>query len=457
MLNIHVKTVYRWKDEGKIPHVRINGLIRFDTKEIENWQEKNRKNMMNFHELLTKFELSIENYDKMLLKGRSALSKKSSKRWNYGFGSVYIRKTKRGNDRWYVDYRDRDGKRIQKVVRSAQSREEAVISLQERVFKAFTRQHDVKEEQKRIEFGEFAEMYIENYAKVKKRSWKSDYYYLNAHLVPHFKGCMLTEITQLRVEKYAVKRIEDGVRKSTVNRELACLRKMLNKAIDWGYAKENQVSRVKFFSEKDNLKERILSADEERLLLESSPDHLRPIVVVAVQTGMRKSEILGLKWKSVNMEKREIKVEKTKSGKMRIVPVNKELHVELIKLKKNERSEWVFLNLETGQPLKDVKRAFKGACSRAGIRDLRFHDLRHTFASRLIEKGADLITVKELLGHSSVKTTERYTHSNRDQKRKAVESLSGERGKENDDPLRIRDMEKVVPVDPSISRFFSRN
>ncbi len=145
-----------------------------------------------------------------------------------------------------------------------------------------------------------------------------------------------------------------------------------------------------------------------------------------------------------------------------IIPVNKslneKLHEELTTLRKeNEGSEWVFRNLKTGQRLKDIKRAFKGARSRAGIPDLRFHDLRHTFATRLIERGVDLITVKELLGHGSVRMTVRYTHSNRERKRDAVDSLSGERTGNRENPLRIRDMEKVVPIDPSVSRLFSRN
>ena len=139
---------------------------------------------------------------------------------------------------------------------------------------------------------------------------------------------------------------------------------------------------------------------------------------------MRKSEILNLRWKQVDLKKNLIKVEDTKSGKSRYININSELSCLLPGLKtKNKESEFVFSNPETAKPYVDLKRAFKTACERAGIRELRFHDLRHTFASRLVEGGVDLITVRDLLGHSTVKVTERYTHSNQKLRKEAVEVL----------------------------------
>jgi integrase len=199
---------------------------------------------------------------------------------------------------------------------------------------------------------------------------------------------------------------------------------MFNLAIDWGYAKDNPVRRVKLFSEKDNLKERILTDDEEEKLLEASTSHLRPIILTALHTGMRRGEILGLKWHQVDLAKRIIRVEKTKSGKNRFIPISEFLMLELVKLKKeNGTSQFVFLNPRTRKPMTDVKTSFNAATRRAGIYGLRFHDLRHTFASRLVEMGFDLITVKDLLGHNSVITTQRYTHANAEQKKKAVHAL----------------------------------
>lgn len=192
---------------------------------------------------------------------------------------------------------------------------------------------------------------------------------------------------------------------------------MLNLAVEWGYLFESEVPKIKLFPEKDNLKERILTAAEEVRLFEASSEHLKPVLKVALHTGMRRGEILGLRWDDVDLDAGTIRVVRTKSGKMRLIPLNDVLLEEFEKLRRaGGEGEPVF-------PHKSVRSAFEGACRRAGIKNLRFHDLRHTFATRLVERGVDLITIKELLGHSSVTITERYTHSFKEQKRNAVRAL----------------------------------
>lgn len=114
-LNVHPNTIYKWKDQGIIPFIHINGQVRFRKSELDLWLDNRSFNSAQIGSLLPKLDLPLEAYDRMLLKGESALSKRL-KRWNYGFGAVYIRKTKQGKERWYIDYRDEDGKRVQKVV-----------------------------------------------------------------------------------------------------------------------------------------------------------------------------------------------------------------------------------------------------------------------------------------------------------------------------------------------------
>jgi integrase len=275
-------------------------------------------------------------------------------------------------------------------------------------------------------------LYLESYSKPNKKSWKCDYYSLNAHLNPYFGEFKVGEITTLKIEKYRAERLKEGVRKSTTNRELALLKRMFNLAVDWGYLQENRARKIKQFSEKDNIKERVLSEQEEPRLLEESTDHLKPIITTALNTGMRKSEILNLKWDQIDLEQRFILIENTKSGENRTVPINDVL-LEVVKnLETNKKSNYVFSNPETSRPFKTVRRAFENACRRAGITNMRFHDLRHTFGTRLIQRGVDIVTVQNLLGHHSVTVTQRYTHSNREQKREAVEILARKKAKKPD-------------------------
>jgi len=424
-LHLHPNTIYKWKDQGKIPWFDINGQVRFEKAGIEKFIEKNKRKHTDFSQLLPRLDISLEKYDKLMLKGESALSKKL-KRWNYGFGAVYIRKTKQGKERWYIDYRDENGKRVQKVVKNAQQREDTLIELQTKVAQCFAKEHPHIAKTEKIRFPKFVEMYLENYAKVNKRSWKDDFYRLRK-FIELFGNVQLHEISPFEIEKFKLAKLSDDLSKSTVNRYLAILKRMFNVAIDWGYAKENPVKRVKFYPEKDNLKERILTEKEEDRLLEASSEHLRPILIVALNTGMRRGEILNLKWENIDFQAKEILVENTKSGRPRTIDINSHLLNKLVKLKNEAQdSQNVFLNPKTGKPYKKLQTSFNGARRRAGIKNLRFHDLRHTFASRLVERGVDLIRVKELLGHSSVKITERYTHSNQEGRKKAVELLCRE-------------------------------
>lgn len=258
-----------------------------------------------------------------------------------------------------------------------------------------------------------------------RRNFKPDVYRLHK-LCDYFKDVDLRIVSPLMIERFRKSKLKDGRTKSTCNRYLQLLKRMFNVAIEEGYAEENPVRKVKLYSEKDNLKERTLKPNEEIRLMETCSETLRPIITVALNTGMRRAEILNLKWSQIDFKARRIRVEKTKSGKVRFVPVNNTLFYELNRLRdENGQSPYIFFNPETGKPYLDMKTGFKGACRRAGIHSLRFHDLRHTFASRLVEKGIDIETVRDLLGHHSIMVTQRYTHSSDERKRAAVELLNG--------------------------------
>lgn len=424
ILRLHPNTIYKKAQKGEIPSVRTsNSRVRFIEQDVREWLEC-RSMSSGFSPLLEealRTDLSLENYDKLFLKGGVRMSPKG-KTWNYPFGSVSLRLGKSGKESWHIYYRT-NGTRVRKVVRLAQSRMDALNVLQVEVADAFRGRHGFRTTEKLVIFSDFADQYYENYAKINKESAVTDWYMLRK-LKARMGNYELRQINPLAIETFRRGLLEKGRAKSTTNRYLALLGKIMNLAIDWGLLSENPVRKVKFFSEKGNLRERVLTSDEEGALLNCCPPYLLPIVLTALHTGMRRGEILGLRWNQVDLSKRIIRLENTKSGKPRLIPVSSFLIEVLIEQKqKSGTSEYVFPNPGRRRPFQNIKRSLNFAAKKAGIQGLRFHDLRHTFASRLVDAGVDLIAVRELLGHHSVKMTERYTHSNAEQKRLAVECL----------------------------------
>ena len=423
-LRVSESTVYRLCARG-LPHIKKSFGLRFRQKDLEKWLEGDKRNVLLAKNILKKALTNPVPVDIDVAKGGKEVAR-TKFRHNYGYGAIYIRETKDGKPRFYLDYYDRNRRRVQKLVKNVMTWQEAHEALKNAVLKEHYEECGIKESKQQIKFKEFADMFIENYSRINKRSWKDDKYRLQK-VVNFFGDIYLHELTPLDIEKFKAEKLKEGVAKSTVNRYMAILKTMFNIAITWGYTKDNPVRRVKFFSEKDNLKERILTEEEEDRLFEASSEHLKPILVVALNSGMRRGEILNLKWENIDFQAKEILVENTKSGRPRTIDINSHLLNELVKLKNEAQdSQNVFLNSKTGKPYKKLQTSFSGARRRAGIKNLRFHDLRHTFASRLVERGVDLIRVKELLGHSSVKITERYTHSNQEGRKKAVELLCRE-------------------------------
>lgn len=337
---------------------------------------------------------------------------KFKSRRNFGFGAVYVRRSCSGNPRYYLDYFDH-GRRIQRVCRRATSFDDAYLELRRAVLK--------EPEKKRAAFTAFADEYLEDYAKPGKKSWKTDKGRLDK-LKKHFRETDLRQITPMEIERFRSSLLSKGLEKSTTNRYIALIKRMFNLAIDEGYVETNPAKKVRLFSEAENLKERILSEEEETRLIENCCDHMKDIVTFGLNTGMRLGEILRLKWANVDMRSGMIRVEFTKSGKTRIVPMNQTLRAMLSGLRKRG-GEYVFTNPGSNDRFREIKRSFKTGCRKAKIEGLRFHDLRHTFASRLVRNGVDIGTLRKLLGHSTLLVTQRYVHSDEGMLRSAVGSL----------------------------------
>lgn len=319
------------------------------------------------------------------------------------------------NGKWYIDYYF-EGRRIREAIGPNKKMAEQALAV--RKAEIAQGKFDIRDVKRSPLLEAFANDYLD-YSRDNKRSWKRDRVSLHS-LIPFFKGKRLDQINPFLIESYKRKRKEQ-VSPATVNRELACFKHMFSMAIKWDKADTNPVKRVNLFKE-ERKPFRILLPEEEETLIGAAPGHLKPILIVAVNTGMRKGEILDLRWENVDLVNGVITVEKSKNWKLRQIPMNSRVFETLRSLKRT--GDYVF-SKRNGDPRHSVRRAFEVAREKAGIPKCRFHDLRHTFASRLVMAGVDLVTVKELLGHSSITTTMIYSHPSPEHKKKAVEVLGG--------------------------------
>jgi integrase len=274
------------------------------------------------------------------------------------------------------------------------------------------------------------------WAKLNKRTWVHDEF-RSRPLIQAMGNKALDEISPILIEKYkrdrrATKTVRGTLRaSSTVNRELELLSKTFSLAIDLGLAIHNPCRKVKRFRE-DNERNRYLSDEEESRLmavLNGPREALRPLVVLAIHSGMRRGELLSLRWANVDFERGLIHVmnshrEKTKTGHSRSIPMNEIARKELQALHaESGDTEYVFVNRTTKKPRTELKRGFRTACREAKLEDFHFHDLRHTAATRLGDAGVDARRIMAILGHRCIQTSARYTHATDDGLRRAVEAL----------------------------------
>ena len=255
-------------------------------------------------------------------------------------------------------------------------------------------------------------------------------------MFPRFRGKYLDAITPLDIEAFKVWRSEQlskknkdkknpqKVSKRTVDISLRRLKRLFSLCIQWGLVVRNPSTKVQLFNE-DSMRVRMLTADEEERLMGVASPYLRRIILFALHTGMRRGEILGLRWVHVDFtasrasvpsmeakgrRDRHIHLNQTALGILRDLPVPL------------DRTVLVFGNGE-GNLQNNFHRIWSTAVAKAKIQDFRFHDLRHTFASRLAMNGVDLLAIKELLGHRTLAMTLRYAHLTQGHLQKAVAVL----------------------------------
>jgi len=321
---------------------------------------------------------------------------------------------RRGNIYW-IRYAGLDGLVIRESSGSEKYRDAETMLIKRRQSIKEGKQPEIK----KIRNHTFRELAIE-YLKwaERQKAYKQKISVVN-QLVQLFGQYPLRRFGSLMLEQYQTERTHAGNKPATINRHLAAVKHMFSKAVEWDMVEEEvqkRVRRVKLLAE-NNRRLRYLAFEECLALIENCDNHLRPIVVMALNTGMRRGEILILKWDNVDMKHGFILLDVTKNGERREIPINETLKTTLEPLYQGTKDRPrrvdvpdVFYDAKTEKPYKRVTRSFLTACRRAGIRDFHFHDLRHTFASHLVMAGVDLTTVKELLGHKTLAMTLRYAH-----------------------------------------------
>ena len=324
---------------------------------------------------------------------------------------------------WGIDYYD-GYKRRRKLVGPSKGEAEKILAA-----KRLDIMRGLPEMRPRIDapmFADFVERYAD-YAKTNKRGFYNERYRLD-QLKKHFGKRKLSDLTRWDAETFKIEK-NRLVAPATVNRLLGNVKHIMSMAVEWGVLRENPFAGVKVLRVPKRL-ERVLTKDEEVLLLAACDQvrtpNLRHSVSIALNTGMRKGEIYGLRWECVDFQNRSITILNGKTADSdRRIPMNDSVFEALSSLRQRQKNEFVFPSVRgKGEHFRDPKKGFTNAIRLAQIPHLRFHDLRHTFATRLVQAGVDIITVQHLLGHSKITTTARYAHSFADDKIAAVKRLN---------------------------------
>ena len=314
-----------------------------------------------------------------------------------------------GEKKYQLDLYDVQG-RIRKVVNGTKYEAEQVHARmkQDREYRKFHLPNH-----RSMPFRELGQMYIQEYSIPRKKSSANDISKLKS-LDCFFGDTPISQVTVERVERFKTDRLSQPrkwgggtVSGTTVNRELALLSSIMSYAIQLGMLESNPVSRVKKFREEP--KEVVLPEEDLKLLIREAEPPLKYFILMGLNTGMRRGEILNLEWKSILLEERLIIVQHTKNKRIRRIPMNAIVHelLSYLKLQQGGR-RYVFENPRTGKPFLQFDHSWRTLRNRLGFNELRFHDLRHCFATHALNRGGDIHSLQTVLGHSNITMTARY-------------------------------------------------
>lgn len=352
----------------------------------------------------------------------------------------------RGNS-WTIDYYDPAGKR--KQLSGFKTKKEAERELAARTVAKAKGRYFEKGQIYTTTFDDFIKDY-EKFCQVDNRSFKRSKTYIIKGLKKEFSGKVLSQISYHDLISFQTKlRSTRGAKGgiltvATVNRYMACLRHIFALAVEWGKLEHNPFDKGRSLQLRENNKrERFLTEDEIQRLLAECPTaherfqgkfvngtqaiHLKDFIIISINTGMRKGEVLSLKWDQIRGNL--IYLRETKTDMARQIPINDDLaeclrSIRTRKMKQGIDSKFVICD-EKGRRIKDIRTSFNSALKRAGIMNFRPHDLRHTFASHFLMRTRDMKSLQEILGHTEMKTTMRYSHLLEGHKQDCMNQMNG--------------------------------
>jgi integrase len=327
------------------------------------------------------------------------------------------RRPDRGNA-IYIEYTDRSGQR-RKQRTEAQTFAEA-----EKLRSAIL----AREEQAKIlgttpagddSFESVAERYLEyQRPRLSLKAYQRAEAIVRQHLCPFFKG-KIADLRPVQIDRYIAARSLE-VSAHSVHKEFHVLKKMFRLAVKWEVVPVSPAMDISSPKTPEG-RVRYLQPPELKLLLDNCPAWLKPIVLLAVATGMRRGEILSLRYMDVSREQSRAYLPKTKSGQPRGVPLNElaQMALDAVWNVNAKQTDRIF----AGATADKLSMAFRRAASKAKIEDFRFHDLRHTAASWLAMSGADIRAIADILGHADIRMTRKYAHLSPKHVQDAVEKL----------------------------------
>jgi integrase len=326
-------------------------------------------------------------------------------------GTVYLR-----GRAWTIGYTV-GGRRVREAIGT--NRQMAENILKKRIVEALEDRHFDKRNEGRIPFSEFSATYVERCISILK-SAKTERDRVQ-FWVREFGSRPIGQISRAELQDWQARK-RQTCKPATVNRIMCRLRHMFNRAVDWELLDQSPMKGIKFLPE-NNARLRYLSREEcDRLVESCIAPHLRGIVTVALHTGMRSGEIRSLQWKDLDFDSGFIIIRDSKNGEPRHVPMDSTV-VDLFRnYPRTTGSQFVFTNA-AGERLGWVQHAYRRALARAGLSDLHFHDLRHTFASQWMMAGGELYSLRDILGHKTIAMTQRYAHLSPAYKRKMVDRM----------------------------------